>query len=67
MSTGAGALGLQLGGAASYGGEIEQRPPLGEGNPASAADIPRAWHLVRNTTGLWTAIMLAIAYGAHHA
>jgi adenosylcobinamide-phosphate synthase len=67
MSTGAGALGLQLGGAASYGGEIEQRPPLGEGNPASAADIPRAWQLVRNTTGLWTAIMLAIAYGAHHA
>jgi len=67
MSTGAGALGLQLGGAASYGGEIEQRPPLGEGTPASAADIPRAWHLVRNTTWLWTAIMLAIAYGVHHA
>lgn len=67
MSTGAGALGLQLGGAASYGGEIEQRPPLGEGAPASAADIPRAWRLVRNTTLLWTAIMLAIAYGVHHA
>ncbi len=67
MSTGAGALGLQLGGAASYGGEIEQRPPLGQGNQASAADIPRAWHLVRNTSGLWMVIMLAIAYGAHHA
>jgi len=67
MSTGAGALGLQLGGAASYGGEIEQRPPLGEGSPASAADIPRAWRLVRNTTGLWTAVMLVIAYGAQHA
>ena len=67
MSTGAGALGLQLGGTASYGGEIEQRPPLGEGTPASPADIPRAWHLVRNTTWLWTASMLAIAYGAQHA
>jgi len=67
MSTGAGALGLQLGGAASYGGEIEQRPPLGEGSPASAADIPRAWRLVRNTTGLWTAVLLVIAYGAQHA
>ncbi|MGW8395035.1 adenosylcobinamide-phosphate synthase CbiB [Pseudoduganella sp. HUAS MS19] len=67
MSTGAGALGLQLGGAASYGGEIEHRPPLGEGSTASAADIPRAWRLVRNTTGLWMAIMLAIAYGVHHA
>ncbi|KQV52600.1 MULTISPECIES: adenosylcobinamide-phosphate synthase CbiB [unclassified Duganella] len=67
MSTGAGALGLQLGGAASYGGEIEQRPPLGQGDEASAADIPRAWHLVRNTTGLWLAILLAISYGVHHA
>ena len=67
MSSGAGALGLQLGGAASYGGEIEQRPPLGAGPAAMAADIPRAWRLVRNTTWLWLAAMLAIAYGAHHA
>ncbi|WP_035374463.1 adenosylcobinamide-phosphate synthase CbiB [Pseudoduganella violaceinigra] len=67
MASGAGALGLQLGGAASYDGEIEQRPPLGEGTPASAADIPRAWRLVRNTTWLWVAVMLAIAYGAQYA
>jgi len=67
MSSGAGALGLQLGGAASYGGEIEHRPPLGAGAPASAADIARAWHLVRNSTGLWMAVILAIAYGVQHA
>lgn len=67
MSSGAGALGLQLGGAASYDGEIEQRPPLGAGAPAAAADIARAWQLVRNTTWLWMAVMLAIAYGVHHA
>lgn len=67
MSSGAGALGLQLGGAASYGGEIEQRPPLGAGAPAAAADIARAWRLVRNTSCLWLAAMLAIAYGAHYA
>jgi adenosylcobinamide-phosphate synthase len=67
MSSGAGALGLQLGGAASYGGEIEQRPPLGEGAAPLAADIPRAWRLVRNTTCLWLAIMLLLAYGAHYA
>jgi adenosylcobinamide-phosphate synthase len=67
MSTGAGALGLRLGGAATYGGEIEHRPPLGEGTPAAAADIPRAWRLVRNATGLWMVIMLATAYGVQHA
>jgi len=67
MSSGAGALGLQLGGAASYSGEIEQRPPLGAGAPASAADIARAWRLVRNTTWLWVAAMLVLAYGVHHA
>lgn len=67
MSSGAGALGLQLGGAASYGGEIEQRPPLGAGSAAAAADIGRAWRLVRNTSWLWLAAMLAIALGAHHA
>ncbi|WP_342120649.1 adenosylcobinamide-phosphate synthase CbiB [Pseudoduganella sp. OTU4001] len=67
MSSGAGALGLQLGGAASYHGEIEQRPPLGEGASAAAADIPRAWRLVRNTSMLWLAATLAIAYGVHHA
>ncbi|XLZ67944.1 CobD/CbiB family cobalamin biosynthesis protein [Massilia sp. SR12] len=67
MSSGAGALGLQLGGAASYGGEIEQRPPLGAGSPAAAADIARAWRLVRNTSYLWLAGMLAIAYGAQYA
>jgi adenosylcobinamide-phosphate synthase len=67
MASGAGALGLQLGGAASYGGEIEQRPPLGEGAGATAADIPRAWRLVRNATVLWLMALLAIAYGIHHA
>lgn len=67
MSSGAGALGLQLGGAASYGGQVEQRPPLGEGSAAAAADIPRAWRLVRNTSALWLAAMLAIAYGVQHA
>lgn len=67
MSSGAGALGLQLGGAASYDGEIELRPSLGAGTPALAADIPRAWRLVRNTTWLWLAAILAIAFGAHHA
>ena len=61
MSSGAGALGLALGGPASYDGDIEQRPSLGCGQPASAHDIARAWQLVAHTTWLWLACAAAIA------
>ena len=55
MASGAGALGLALGGAAVYDGAIEQRPPLGSGEAATGADIHRAWRLVLHTTWLWLA------------
>jgi adenosylcobinamide-phosphate synthase len=61
MSSGAGALGVQLGGAAIYDGEIEHRPPLGLGQPAKGADIGRAWRLVARTTTLWLACACAVA------
>jgi adenosylcobinamide-phosphate synthase len=61
MSSGAGALGLALGGAAIYDGETEQRPPLGSGSSAQGADIARAWQLVARTTALWLIIAAAIA------
>lgn len=61
MSSGAGALGVQLGGAAIYDGEIEYRPPLGEGQPATGRDISRAWRLVARTTVLWLACACAVA------
>ncbi len=61
MSSGAGALGVQLGGAAIYDGEVEQRPPLGKGQPATGADISRAWRLVAHTTALWLAVACAVA------
>jgi adenosylcobinamide-phosphate synthase len=61
MSSGAGALGVQLGGAAIYDGEVEHRPPLGAGLPATGADIRRAWHLVVHTTTLWLAVACACA------
>lgn len=73
MSSGAGALGLALGGAAVYDGETEQRPPLGSGAAARGEDIQRAWQLVARTTALWLAAagLLAAATaalaGAHHA
>jgi adenosylcobinamide-phosphate synthase len=53
MAAGAGALGLALGGVASYDGVTEIRPPLGLGRAADAGDIDRAWRLVAGTTALW--------------
>jgi adenosylcobinamide-phosphate synthase len=68
MSSGAGALGVQLGGPAIYHGEVENRPPLGIGQPATGADIHRAWQLVARTTALWLVVacsVAAIAEAAH--
>jgi len=62
MSAGAGALGLALGGAAQYDGVLEQRPPLGAGSQAGAADIGRAWALVARTCIVWLAVVSASAY-----
>jgi adenosylcobinamide-phosphate synthase len=61
MASGAGALGIELGGAAIYDGELEQRPPLGHGSAAGGADIVRAWRLVARTTALWLAVALTTA------
>jgi adenosylcobinamide-phosphate synthase len=58
MASGAGALGVALGGAAVYDGKVEWRPALGTGPAASAADILHAWRLVRRTTLLWVALWL---------
>ncbi len=66
MSSGAGALGLSLGGAASYDGVTEQRPALGHGRAAQASDILRAWKLVRSTTLLWLTIA-CLAAGVTYA
>ncbi|MFZ6648331.1 adenosylcobinamide-phosphate synthase CbiB [Undibacterium sp. TJN25] len=60
MSAGAGSLGLALGGAAVYDGVLEQRPALGMGVPAVAADIQRAWRIVFNTTLLWLGVLVVI-------
>ena len=59
MAAGAGSLGLTLGGAASYHGAVEQRPPLGAGRPPRSADIARALMLLRRCTNLWLLLFLA--------
>ncbi|WP_295757566.1 adenosylcobinamide-phosphate synthase CbiB [Undibacterium sp.] len=61
MASGAGALGLALGGRASYDGVVEQRPPLGLGRAANASDIARAWRLLVRSTCLW--IVCLILFG----
>jgi len=70
MAAGAGALGLALGGAARYHGELEQRPPLGEGRAPGPADIRRAFRLVAGSVALWLALLSAwalLATGMRHA
>ena len=61
MAAGAGSLGLALGGAAIYHGQMEQRPPLGAGVPASAPDIGRALALVQRGVWLWLAVFFLVA------
>ncbi|MDN4056543.1 adenosylcobinamide-phosphate synthase CbiB [Massilia sp. YIM B02763] len=70
MASGAGALGVSLGGAAVYDGEVEQRPVLGSGPAARGVDIVRAWRLVWRTTLLWIGAAIAAALilaGGPHA
>lgn len=60
MAAGAGALGVRLGGPAIYHGQVEERPTLGEGNEAAAADIGRAVGLVKRGIWLWLAVFFLV-------
>jgi adenosylcobinamide-phosphate synthase len=62
MSAGAGALNVQLGGAARYHGEWHLRPTLGAGEPPIASDIDRALALVRHGVYRW--LMVVVLIGA---
>jgi len=65
MAAGAGALDLQLGGAAIYHGATEQRPALGTGAAPQAADIGRAVSLVQRGLWLWLGLLLAAGAIVH--
>lgn len=70
MASGAGALGIALGGAARYDGRLEARPALGSGAAAAPRDILRAWRLVLASALLWVALAGAAAlvvYWRQHA
>jgi adenosylcobinamide-phosphate synthase len=58
MSSGAGALGLKLGGPARYQGEWHERPELGTGDAPQPQDIERALALVRHGVYLWLTVAL---------
>ncbi|MCS4505249.1 Cobalamin biosynthesis protein CobD [wastewater metagenome] len=61
MGAGAGALGMQLGGAASYHGVHHERPTLGAGPAPDAGDLHRAVALVDRGTAAW---LMVITLGA---
>ncbi|SDS44638.1 adenosylcobinamide-phosphate synthase [Halopseudomonas xinjiangensis] len=60
MAAGAGALGVSLGGPASYEGEIHKRPLLGAGPAPGAVDILHALRLVRRSVTLWVIVIFLI-------
>lgn len=62
MASGAGSLGVQLGGAAIYHGQEEIRPPLGYGPAPVAADLDRAIALIRHSLWLWLAAFFVIGF-----
>ncbi len=57
MAAGAGALSVQLGGEATYHGELQQRPDLGLDKTPQAGDIERAVSLVSRGMLLWLAVI----------
>lgn len=60
MAAGAGALGIQLGGAARYEGVWHERPILGRGTAPDESDIERALRLVRHGVLLWLGVLFAL-------
>ncbi|MBF0293814.1 MAG: cobalamin biosynthesis protein [Magnetococcales bacterium] len=66
MASGAGALGVTLGGPARYHGIDTMRPALGEGDPPGGEDIARAIGLLRRALWIWGMVVLT-AWGIGHA
>ncbi|MGM0594626.1 MAG: adenosylcobinamide-phosphate synthase CbiB [Pseudomonadota bacterium] len=65
MASGAGALGVQLGGPARYHGVVLDKPLLGEGFAPRGVDIERAIRLVQRALLLWLLmiVMLGVVFG----
>lgn len=59
MTSGAGALGITIGGDTYYHGQLVKKKSMGQGSDATMDDIQRAIKLVSNTSKLWLAVLLA--------
>lgn len=60
MCSGAGSLGIELGGGASYHGKWQTRPIMGAGREAVIGDIDRSIQLVDKTVMLWIGSWLTV-------
>jgi adenosylcobinamide-phosphate synthase len=60
MASGAGALGLQLGGPSLYHGMLLDKPVLGEGFAPQGEDIERAIRLVQRALLLWLGVIVVV-------
>ncbi|MDO8294147.1 MAG: adenosylcobinamide-phosphate synthase CbiB [Gallionella sp.] len=67
MAAGAGALDVQLGGAAIYHGQVEIRQKLGAGDTADRTHIHRALALVAGGQWLWLGMAAVLAWIIDHA
>lgn len=61
MTAGAGTLNITIGGPAVYHGKLQDKIFMGEGDRATAEDIPRACRLIVRTSILWCGLMLAVS------
>jgi adenosylcobinamide-phosphate synthase len=62
MAAGAGALGILLGGTATYNGQSHWRPTLGEGSATAPEDIERALALVWRAVGVWLLVLVFLEF-----
>ncbi len=61
MAAGAGALGVSLGAAARYHGQLQQRPLLGCGPKPDASTVTQAVRLMHHALTLWLGVLALLA------
>jgi len=67
MGTGAGALGIVIGGPVRYEGKLQKKPYLGLGRPAQVGDISRSIRLIEKALLVWLIVYAIIVLGLYLA